>query len=54
MKDIIMKNCNKTQESPEKVRAKLAKIRPTKAALKDAIEKSIKKNKETLKILAKR
>lgn len=50
-----MKNCIKTQQPPDKeVRAALEKTRPEKAALKQAIEKSIKKNKETLKILAKR
>ena len=49
-----MKKCKKTQKSPEKARAALRQTRPTKAALKQAIEKSIKKNKETLKILAKR
>ena len=54
MKGITMKKSNKTQDSPEKVRAALAQSRPTKSALKSAIQKSIKKNKEALKILAKR
>jgi len=54
MKDISMKNCTKTQDSSKKVRVALVKTRPEKAVLKRAIEKSIKKNKETLKILAKR
>ena len=54
MKETTKKNGKKTQASPEKVRATLAQTRPTKTALKRAIEKSIKKNKATLKILAKR
>lgn len=50
-----MKNLSKSKDSlNNKDKKILAKTRPTKIALKRAIEKSIEKNKKTLKILAKR
>ena len=54
MKKPIVKNSKTSSALPEKTRATLAKTRPTKTALKRAIEKSIKKNKATLTILSKR
>ena len=54
MKDIKEKNCKKPPKSPEEIRVALAQTRPTEAELRQAIEKSLKKNYDTLKILAKR
>ena len=48
-----MKDLKKNQNATE-IQTRLARTRPSKAALKHAIEKSIKKNDKTLKILAKR
>ncbi len=54
MKQIYIKDDSQVEKSSEEIRSALVLTRPTKIDLKRAIEKSLKKNKEALKILSKK